>query len=49
MSRNQKKRNAVKVKNYLEKNIVEEESSKYSLFDGDRDEFEYERAMLNQV
>ena len=46
MSRNLRKRNKCQINKYLEKTIVEEESSKYSLFDEDTDGFEYERAML---
>ena len=42
------KRNMVQ-KKAVEKSIVEEESSKYSLFESDKDAFEYERAMLKQV
>ena len=49
MSRNLRKRNKCQINKYLEKTIVEEESSKYSLFDEDTDGFEYERAMLQKI
>ena len=37
------------MKKFIEKSIVEEESSKYSLFDEDNAGFEYERAMLHEI
>ena len=45
MSRNNQKRNAVAVKKYFEKTIIEEEHTKYSLFES-KDDFIYERQML---
>ena len=49
MSRNLRKHNKDKISRFIEKSIVEEESSKYSLFDEDSDGFEYERAMLQEI
>ena len=49
MSRNLRKHNKDKISKFIEKSIVEEESSKYSLFDEDSDGFEYERAMLQEI
>ena len=48
MSRNNQKRNAVAIKKYVEKTIIEEEPTKYSLFES-KDDFMYEREMLQQV
>ena len=49
MSRNLRKHNRCKISKFIEKSIVEEESSKYSLFDEDSDGFGYERAMLQEI
>ena len=49
MSRNLRKRNKCQINKFIEKSIVEEESSKYSLFDEDNDGFTYERAMLEEL
>ena len=49
MSRNLRKRNKCQINKFIEKSIVEEESSKYSLFDEDNDGFTYERAMLKEL
>ena len=48
MSRNNQKKNAVAVKKFIDKTIIEEEHTKYSLFES-RDEFIYERQMLDQI
>ena len=46
MSRNNQKKNAVAVKKFIDKTIIEEEHTKYSLFES-RDDFIYERQMLD--
>ena len=47
MSRNKQKKNPVKIKK-IEQSIVEEEPTKYSLFES-KDDFIYEKAMLMQI